>query len=263
MGGQFLWPADERWPTCTAQEEPPMDMSWESLSVPGPDGQSQVSGELQVSGVPVGHALHNDYLVGIMQLRREDVPELGFHQGTDLFQLLWCPRDHPEEYAPYCRVFWRRAADVRHPLARTPEASRPDGALLPPTCTLSPERVEEYPPRWLLPDDLDDRIRQWEASGAAQGVSYHFQLSTAPGTKVGGYAHPTYGRYERRCPVCGVAMEHLLTIDSGETRMPEAGGRWDAEPLPEDLFFLIGRGGNLTVFICRRHEGEWPIAWTL
>jgi hypothetical protein len=58
-------------------------------------------------------------------------------------------------------------------------------------------------------------------------------------------------------------MEHLLTIDGGETKMREADGRWDAEPLPEGDYFLIGRGGNLTIFICRCHEGEWPITWTL
>jgi hypothetical protein len=182
LGGLLLWPEDEPWPTCPAPEEQPVDTGL------GPPADVWSVVQLDLSELPVGHKLHNDHLVGVLQLRLDDVPELGFYPGTDLFQLLWCPRGHPDEYGPYCRVFWRRTADVLSPLAHAPEPSRPDGELLPPTCILAPERVVEFPPRWLLPDDLDDRIREWEASAAAQGVSYHFQLSTAPGTKVGGYA---------------------------------------------------------------------------
>lgn len=75
LGGSFLWPKDEPWPTCS---------------------------------------LHQLSYVGILQLTKKDVPELGFKPGTDVFQLLWCPQDHSEPLfivAP--KVFWRRAGDVR------------------------------------------------------------------------------------------------------------------------------------------------------
>jgi hypothetical protein len=57
-----------------------------------------------------------------LQLRKSDVPELGFPPGADLFQLLWCPQDHPEPLfivAP--RVFWRKASSVRNALRKIPK----------------------------------------------------------------------------------------------------------------------------------------------
>lgn len=84
LGGPFLWPASEPWPACERH------------------------------GLP---------LVCILQLRKSDVPELGFRPGTDLFQLLWCPQDHDSEpsviVAP--RIFWRKASTIREPLARIPQ----------------------------------------------------------------------------------------------------------------------------------------------
>src|SRR5262245_18643467 len=68
MGGHFLCPAHEPWPVCER------------------------------------HALP---LVCILQLRKRDVPELGFRPGTDLFQLLWCPQDHPDPlFVVAPRTFW-------------------------------------------------------------------------------------------------------------------------------------------------------------
>lgn len=254
IGGLFLWPAHEPWPACSALEE---------LSVEESDKRVLQLGSADLSPVEVGDPLHNDHLIGVLQLRQQDVPELGFYPETDLFQLLWCPRSHPEEYGPHCRIFWRRAEDVTHPLSVVPAPSQPDGELLPPICALSPKRVAEYPPSWELPEELYNDIQKWEATEAAHGASYHFQLGDAPGTKVGGYPNPTYGRgVEHACPICGADMEYLLTVASGEAGALEADGRWDAEPPPADDYLLIGRGGNLVIFICHRHT-EWPISWTL
>lgn len=51
-----------------------------------------------------------------------DVPELPFPDGTDLFQLLWCPNDHDEPwYGPKPVTVWRKAADVTAVLAGPPE----------------------------------------------------------------------------------------------------------------------------------------------
>src|SRR5437660_5405135 len=55
LGGTFLWPMDEAWPVCPAHEIP---------------------------------------FVTVLQLRANDFPEMPFPPGSDLFQLLWCPREH-------------------------------------------------------------------------------------------------------------------------------------------------------------------------
>lgn len=56
LGGRFLWPAAEPWPTCDEH------------------------------GVP---------FVPVLQLRAEDAPpNFAFPPDADLLQLLWCPRDH-------------------------------------------------------------------------------------------------------------------------------------------------------------------------
>jgi hypothetical protein len=84
MGGHFLWPAREPWPVCER---------------------------------------HNLPLVCVLQLRKGDVPELGFRPGSDLFQLLWCPQDHDSEQpfivAP--QIFWRKASTIREPLSSIPK----------------------------------------------------------------------------------------------------------------------------------------------
>src|SRR5262249_35499112 len=76
LGGDFVWPAQEPWPVCER---------------------------------------HNLPLVGVLQLGKGEVPELGFRPGSDLFQLLWCPQDHDSEQpfivAP--RIFWRKASTIR------------------------------------------------------------------------------------------------------------------------------------------------------
>lgn len=228
MGGLFLWPAHEPWPICPALEELSVEESNKRTL------QRESAGFGDLSPVEVGDPLHNDRMVGVLQLRQQDVPELEFYPETDLFQLLWCPRIHPEGYGPYCRIFWRRAGDVAQPLPVVPAPSQPDGELLPPICAFSPERVTEYPPDWELPEELYEHIQEWEATEAAHGVSYHFQLSDAPGTKVVGYPNPTYGRsVEHACPICGAGMEYLLTVASGEAGAPEAGGRWDVVQFAE------------------------------
>src|SRR6476661_5495045 len=80
LGGNFLWPSDEPWPTCDERWPP----SWYGPPIAVPDGQP----------VP---------LVPVLQLRAEDIPELPFPRGADLFQLLWCPLPH--EYACMPRPF--------------------------------------------------------------------------------------------------------------------------------------------------------------
>lgn len=253
LGGQILWPADEPWPRCTALEELPSQVATDRLLHPGPDGS------IALDDVPAGHALHNDFYVPVLQLRQADVPELAFFPGTDLFQLLWCPRSHPEQYAPVCRAYWRTTAVHTSVLAAAPAPAWPDGELVPDACVLRPERVVEYPDRLALADALRERIEAWEETEAAGGHSYHYELSVAPGTKVGGYVGWHLEPEPPVCPRCGAVMAYLLTIGSGEGGgTPAADARWYGAA-PSEEYLLIGRGGAATIFICRQHEDAWPV----
>lgn len=253
LGGDFFWPAAEPWPECKKHAIP--------------------------------------YL-GVLQLRRADVPELGFPDGADLFQLLWCPRDHPKIHMPTHRIFWRSAAEVGEPLKKIPkpilkeeDTDRDEGQYVPKPCELHPERVTEYPEFNDLPAALRQKLEKWDLSGVADMAEllaecdelncapgewlYRTELSTAPGTKVGG--HVEWIQEGGDPPKCarGHRMEHFLTLATME---PLGSARWcPVEDRPRavkargerlnDLEHVVdwefGDGGNIYFFICRRCK-DWP-----
>lgn len=89
IGGPILWPAHETWPQCAEHDSP---------------------------------------LIPVLQLVAADVPELEFPSNTDLFQILWCPNDHPTVeplYYPTPRLFWRNSADITCTSWRTSRLSSP------------------------------------------------------------------------------------------------------------------------------------------
>lgn len=243
VGGEILWPADEPWPHC---EE------------------------------------HDCSYVSVLQLRREDVPELGFGEGTDLFQILWCPNDHEPSYVPSSRVFWRKRADIRDALSVMPVAGNHEEHYVPLPCVLNPERVTEFPSIRTLSKQLSSTLKSspaftqaasadpdWQHGGAA--VLYQYWLSVAPGTKVKGYPQWIQDPDPPQCS-CGTEMEFLLTVDSGECD----GGTWGRWLPQEDRHLwngndhderlravdpselLLGDGGNIHYFMCRSCEG-WPV----
>jgi hypothetical protein len=90
LGGDFLWPADEPWPTCPTHKIP-----W----------------------------------VGVLQLRADDFPEFRFKSGSDLLQVLWCPQvGHRGHWNPEPVLVWRSAAAVTRPLLDTPRPPLPGPA---------------------------------------------------------------------------------------------------------------------------------------
>ncbi len=245
LGGELLWPADEPWPLC-----------------------------------PV----HGDPLVSVLQLRCDDVPEVGCPPGSDLFQLLWCPKDHETTaYAPLPQVFWRRAADVIEPAVAPPPAVDAARDYLPQPCRLSPERVVELPHAFELDDRetlyrLETWIGEHFESLVADGqvwpppdggsrihgeAGYTYSFSSAPGTKVGGF--PSWIQ-AAAYPLCerGHRMDHLLTVASGEF---DGGTWWRWLPAEErDVWagptrarldvqgaadIMFGDEGNLYLFVCR------------
>jgi hypothetical protein len=125
LGGMFLWPEDEPWPSCPHHQIP---------------------------------------LVTVLQLRANDFPEMPFKRGTDLFQLLWCPREHfdipeiREQPSPMYwadpRFYWRKSSKITRRLLPNPEPREAYFEYVPFPCRLLLERVLEFPSVYELPERL-------------------------------------------------------------------------------------------------------------
>jgi YD repeat-containing protein len=66
---------------------------------------------------------HTGIYLPILQLRRDDLPELPFPDDSNLFQLVWCPRLHEDDYQPRIRLYWRREREITHPRELSTAAS--------------------------------------------------------------------------------------------------------------------------------------------
>lgn len=218
MGGEILWPEDERWPVC---------------------------GE------------HMSVLVPVLQIRKDDVPELGFPADTDLYQLLWCPTFHREHTGPLSRTFWRRCRGILSvgptpapPGRFTSDLGEVDPWYLPQPCRLNPERVTELPSAFdldpMLVEEIDEwllgHLDQWFAEGRVAEPTtelverfeghppplYSWHFSVAPGTKIGGYVNWVQFSNWPRCER-NHRMDHLLSVMNYESD-PGDWLRW----LPEE-----------------------------
>ncbi|MGW4704147.1 hypothetical protein [Streptomyces sp. NPDC004285] len=202
VGGPLLWPADEAWPVCRERGH---------------------------GGRPDRHDGSPLPLLALAQFHAHDVPDLAAFapRGRDLLQVLWCPFDGHEDgglsdFGPSTRLFWRRAADVTDPLRVQPAPSVVAHArYVPKPCVLHPEQIVEYPWADYLPPALVERIDAWEDAfqervGAA-APTYQYDLSLAPGWKIGGWDswHRT-DLVRVHCEACRAEMRLLLTLDATE-----------------------------------------------
>ncbi|MFF4810052.1 hypothetical protein ACFY03_17740 [Micromonospora chersina] len=280
VGGPLLWPADEAWPVCTDGDahyvfrlRTPATVRRSREIYAAAQARADATGtryaltdeeraHLPRLDFSEPHGLVNQPipLVPVAQLYRRDVPDFAGPDGADLLQVLWCPLDHPEEgYNPRVRLYWRRSADVSRPLAAAPEPSVVNDSYLPTPCLVYPEQIREYQYGGLLPEELDARITAWEEeteeeSDDEEGIDYQFDLSLAPGWKVGGFAnwsltdpHPV------DCTECGTPMTLLFTADSSEWH--GSGGSWrpveDPAEVPRNPTDVsIGRSYALYIFRC-------------
>lgn len=189
VGGVIPWPSAAAWPTCPA---------------------------------------HDDSLVPVLHLRRNDVPSLPFPEGTDVFQLLWCPRVHDDTgSAPLPQACWWSSVELDSVSSRMPRPAAADAALLPLECAIFPETVVEFPSAFTLPVDLTTGVDQWISAHGADTLAelgidpfeedglYQYHFSVAPGLKVGGHVRWVQEPSTPTCG-CGREMEHLLTIASAE-----------------------------------------------
>lgn len=272
LGGTFLWPQAEPWPICT-EPELTYNISY-SPSIVEPNQPN-----------------HNDFYVGILQLRGEEFPEIEFPPQTNLLQLLWCPNDHLPTSGMACKLFWRNEEDIINPIKSPPTPRRSNSDLVPYPCCLYPERVIEYPCITELSVSEQEIIYEWEDK--QKDPIYQNLLSTAPGIKIGGY--PDWIQ-DPEVPICqcGKEMFHLLTVASCEfysaspprwcpiedrtvwqeaTRMAEL---FKANPNDEEIRvrcrqigeiaaanqvgakLTIGDVGSAYIFICRSCPA-WPI----
>ncbi|HEY3505623.1 MAG TPA: hypothetical protein VGN37_22910 [Actinocatenispora sp.] len=271
VGGPLLWPADEPWPTCVGPHEgyglarPDDERRLRSL-VAGAVGRPYTAGEsAEVRRIhALSHVLDDRPvpLLPVAQFHARDLPDLFCPDDTDLLQVLWCPLNHPDEELPAVRLRWRRAATVTDALTSPPEPRLVMDDYLPNPCVLHPEQVTEYPPHEALPADLADRVEAWDDGRNL----YQFDLSVAPGWKVGGWPAPWTFRdpFPTDCP-CGSPAEALLTIDSYEW---DGGNRsWrpvEDEHAPprssEPTGVCIARGYTLQVYRCRRDHTHPPVS---
>ncbi|PSF38220.1 hypothetical protein C7H19_07040 [Aphanothece hegewaldii CCALA 016] len=233
LGGMFLMPKDEPWPY---DEE---------------------------SGFP---------FVPVLQLRAEDVPEIGFPEGKDIFQLLWCFSG-----VLICKVFWRNRREITDFFAEMPEdvliEIEENPYFYPTPCILDPERVIEYPHIFDITDfypDLDEALETSKkfrlAIASIPNLEYDdpsdvYQdlLSTADGTKVGGYPNWVQD------PEAPEDMEYLLTIASCECDaatwlrwLPiEDRIGWD-NSVTQAANLMLGDMGSVNIFINRQRE-DYPV----
>lgn len=233
MGAKPFWPADEPWPTC-------------------PGSHFGTYDEEPVAAVP------------LLQLFRRDVEQLPFPEGTDLLQILWCPRNHPDSPGgPKTSLYWRDSSAITDVIHEVPATPAHHGRYMLEPCTLHPEPgVVEYPSDdelipggWERFDELEEQL----------GFRADITLFEAPGTKVGGWPNYCQGHYWPDCADCGQRLEYMLTVDDGESRGRSAGSedsnvedvRW-APISSEDGKTLSSNnlgGGCVQIFYCSHCPG--------
>ncbi len=284
IGGPLLWPTGEPWPGCPEHTGPwhhgldPVDVRLrrrilaEAWARPRAEGEELLTDEERVivdratkkTRIPQEGPIP---LVPVAQLYATDVPDLPCPDGADLLQVLWCPFDHDPDYLPRTELRWRRTSDVRRPLTAAPQPSViGNHGYLPEPCVLHPELVKEYPAPHELPEELTERIDAWEeeneeaAEDDEADICYQYDLSVAPGSKVGGHAPWSFSDpFPMSCPECGSGVRPLLTIDGVEWD----GGSSSWRPL-EDAGYTghhtdgpacathlnIGRGYCMQLYVC-------------
>lgn len=240
IGGPLRWPAEEAWPIC-----------------PGPHLSDPATLTVPLSAAPTDST--PNAMIPLAQIFARDLPatlELPGFAEADLLQVLWCPIDHPGTYVPRVQVHWRQSASIGVTLLKPPAPTQLEDDYVPAPCVLHPELVTELPDPWKFPPGWDERV--WEhayGSVAEQEIDYQYDLSVAPGWKLGGWGSWSFSDpFEIACDACGAAMVELLTVSSGEW---DGGSRsWipvedrETRAGANEPGVWVGRGYNLQVYTC-------------
>ncbi|MFJ9697042.1 hypothetical protein [Kitasatospora sp. NPDC101183] len=253
IGGPLAWPSAEPHPTC------PGGRHLFAEEHPGPSP-----------------------LLPVLQVHARDVPWYdGFPEGTDVLQLLWCPFQHAYDTpgapyngiaGPWVRLLHRCAADLDGSLPLPPtDAEGHDYRPVP--CSLRPEPVTEYPHPGLLGEEFEERVDAWQQATFPEPDAqndpddpdddpeyesrYHWDLSTAPGWKLGGHEPWNYQGYfgPVRCHTCDTPMRFVAALASAEFD----GGTASWAPAPDGVrapqcptTVRLGGFETMRVFACPR-----------
>lgn len=265
VGGPLLWPAEEPWPVCTADNatahravylrRPEDERRCRRILAAG-WGRTRPGESLRLTEqehalldradrpLPAGELDRAGPLplLAVAQLYRRDVPDLAGPKGADLLQVLWCPFSGHGDAGDWDLAVvlkWRRAAeiDVERVLVEQPEPLVMESDnFLPEPCVLHPEQVVEYPGLELLPDELQRRLRQWERDAGQRYYGYD-GVAIAPGWKVGGWTRglgPWTWMWRRPLVcACGELMELLLKIEDAEWGYDEDRGDYPWRPVED------------------------------
>ncbi|MBA3698115.1 MAG: hypothetical protein H0W78_04610 [Planctomycetes bacterium] len=213
---------------------------------------------------------HGTPMIGILQLSRTGGIDLPIPWGGDHFQVFWCGRDHDAHgYGPAPLARWISGAQHTE---RTSDwhTVRETEDVYPRWCPITPEEVVEYPtthelsPELLQALEQDTRLTKvgrrffpdFEEYGvpAAHMIHDHL-LSSAPGSKIGGYGNWIQAQAQRTC-ACGQPMVLLLTIATQEWDI-QSGLRWKPSVARESqpLGMMLGDCGSVYVLACASCPG--------
>ncbi|GHO47054.1 hypothetical protein KSX_52170 [Ktedonospora formicarum] len=84
-------------------------------------------------------------------------------------------------------MYWRQSSTISEVLKEQPVPTIFNPDYMPQVCQFIPERTQDYPDIFELPEELQYRIWRWEETEAAQGHIYGYgsHLGAAPGMKIG------------------------------------------------------------------------------
>ena len=211
-------------------------------------------------------------LVPVLQLRADEFPEIEFRPGTDLLQLLWCPREHDRCWAKPV-LFWRNRAAVGESLPVMPADATAYPRYVPLPCRLFPERVADLPDAveiGTLLEKLEDWNTRTRTFPDRRMEEVYADSVPHGGWKIGGYASWIQGPQVPVCPA-GHTMELLLSCGCDPmslSRAPVQEKHLYADPARRDTAAVenaanaprlrfIGDGFQFT-FLCRRCP-DWPV----
>lgn len=297
IGGRFLWPAAEPSPYC--KESNPVGISPMTLDrardlvrmekmmrldpkIDAIRAQQQIGlGLPKLTAAEEAEARHrydealaqfeqlkqphNDFYQPLLQLRRDDFPELPWPSDKDLLHVLWCPHLHLwgnhgpsvgfSQQTPGHRIVWRAEASIKGELAPLPAPPR-NGVVLA-EHRFTPEDIVEYPQSFELGVDYIaampqlqgwfDSVRRSRPDDPPARFLYDEEIAVAPDTKLLGYALWIQEPDIPRC-TCGRAMSLLATI-AGENR-PDL-TMWQPASIPRVDLDLFGfADSDIYMFYC-------------
>lgn len=236
MGGRFLGNATDTWPACEH---------------------------------------HNTPMIGILQIRKDDVADLPFRGDESVFQLMWCPFNHMDFACPLVQTRWLTDEEAIDSGTDNPEARRGWHEYAPRTCRFYPHKIDELPNlHWKSFEkdarQLVDWLRgqgEYELDEAKYGeyltdepryrdmTLHRLLLGPSIGTKVGGYPDWIQDEETPICEHCSEPMTHLLTVASADWDGGAAGRFFRPRELPDHLNYslaglMLGDVGDIYVFIC-------------